>query len=78
MLPSPPRDKTAVLRILFDRVKGQRFSEEVGIPIAAGLIVGEALMGVGLTFKKIFFSGKAEETAAVLLDHSQSFLSPFC
>lgn len=67
-----------MLRILFDRVKGQRFSEEVGIPIAAGLIVGEALMGVGLTFKKIFFSGKAEETAAVLLDHSQSFLSPFC
>lgn len=34
-------------RLLTDRVKGQRFSEEVGIPIAAGLIVGEALVGVG-------------------------------
>lgn len=35
------------LRLLTDRVKGQRFSEEVGIPVAAGLIVGEALVGVG-------------------------------
>ena len=25
---------------------GKRFSEDVGIPIAAGLIVGEALIGV--------------------------------
>ena len=30
-----------------DRLKGQSWSEEVGIPIAAGLIVGEALVGVG-------------------------------
>ena len=36
-----------VLRLLVDHVKGRRFSEEVGIPIAAGLIVGEALVGVG-------------------------------
>jgi len=36
-----------VLRILVDRMKGRRFSEEVGIPVAAGLIVGEALVGVG-------------------------------
>lgn len=35
------------LRLLTDRLKGQRFSEEVGIPVAAGLIVGEALVGVG-------------------------------
>jgi putative OPT family oligopeptide transporter len=34
-------------RILVDWKKGPRFSEEVGIPIAAGLIVGEALVGVG-------------------------------
>jgi putative OPT family oligopeptide transporter len=34
-------------RELTDRVKGQTWSEEVGIPIAAGLIVGEALVGVG-------------------------------
>lgn len=30
-----------------DRKKGKTWSEEVGIPIAAGLIVGEALVGVG-------------------------------
>ena len=30
-----------------DRTKGKTWSEEVGIPIAAGLIVGEALVGVG-------------------------------
>jgi uncharacterized oligopeptide transporter (OPT) family protein len=34
-------------RELTDRFKGQTWSEEVGIPIAAGLIVGEALVGVG-------------------------------
>ena len=34
-------------RELTDRMKGQTWSEEVGIPIAAGLIVGEALVGVG-------------------------------
>jgi putative OPT family oligopeptide transporter len=36
-----------LLRMLVDWRKGPRFSEEVGIPIAAGLIVGEALVGVG-------------------------------
>jgi len=36
-----------VLRLLLDWHKGLRFSEEVGIPVAAGLIVGEALVGVG-------------------------------
>jgi len=36
-----------VLRLLLDWKKGPRFSEEVGIPVAAGLIVGEALVGVG-------------------------------
>ena len=36
-----------VLRIVVDRTQGQRFSEEVGIPVAARLIVGEALIGVG-------------------------------
>ncbi|MDJ0750284.1 MAG: OPT/YSL family transporter [Woeseiaceae bacterium] len=34
-------------RELSDRFKGKTWSEEVGIPIAAGLIVGEALVGVG-------------------------------
>ena len=34
-------------RELADRFKGRSWSENVGIPIAAGLIVGEALVGVG-------------------------------
>ena len=34
-------------RELADHYKGKSWSENVGIPIAAGLIVGEALIGVG-------------------------------
>ncbi|MGB5164672.1 MAG: OPT/YSL family transporter [Woeseiaceae bacterium] len=34
-------------RELTDRFQGKTWSEQVGIPIAAGLIVGEALVGVG-------------------------------
>ena len=34
-------------RVLIDWKKGHRFSDDVGIPAAAGLIVGEALVGVG-------------------------------
>ena len=34
-------------RELSDRFAGKTWSEEMGIPIAAGLIVGEALVGVG-------------------------------
>jgi putative OPT family oligopeptide transporter len=34
-------------REMTDRTKGKTWSEEVGIPVAAGLIVGEALVGVG-------------------------------
>jgi len=33
-------------RVLADRYRGREWSEETGIPIAAGLIVGEALVGV--------------------------------
>ncbi|MBA7708725.1 hypothetical protein ES703_117629 [subsurface metagenome] len=36
-----------LLRVLTDWKKGLQFSEEVGIPVAAGFIVGEALIGVG-------------------------------
>ena len=43
-----------ILRILCDRFAGKRFSEQVGVPIAAGLIVGEALVGVGYAFYQIF------------------------
>jgi putative OPT family oligopeptide transporter len=34
-------------RELADRLKGNTWSEQVGIPVAAGFIVGEALVGVG-------------------------------
>ena len=37
-----------LLRIIVDKSAGKRFSEEVGIPVAAGLIIGEALVGVGV------------------------------
>jgi putative OPT family oligopeptide transporter len=43
-----------VLRVLTDWRPGRRFSEEVGVPVAAGLIVGEALIGVGVALYRIF------------------------
>jgi uncharacterized oligopeptide transporter (OPT) family protein len=43
-----------LLRIACDRYAGQRFAEDVGVPVAAGLIVGEALAGVGFAFVQIF------------------------
>ncbi len=36
-----------VLRFATDRFAGKSFADNTGIPIAAGLIVGEALVGVG-------------------------------
>ncbi len=36
-----------ILRIVSDRTQGRNFSEQVGIPIAAGLIIGEGVVGVG-------------------------------
>jgi putative OPT family oligopeptide transporter len=41
-------------RIIADRYAGARWSEEVGIPVAAGLIVGEALVGVGFAMAIVF------------------------
>jgi len=46
-----------LLRLLVDWKKGKHFSEEVGIPIAAGLIVGEALVGVGFAMYYVFVGG---------------------
>ncbi len=43
-----------LLRITSDRLWGRHFSEHTGVPIAAGLIVGEALVGVGYAFYQIF------------------------
>lgn len=44
-----------IARILTDRFAGKRFSEQVGVPVAAGLIVGEALVGVGYAFYRVLF-----------------------
>ncbi|MCB1054704.1 MAG: OPT/YSL family transporter [Acidobacteria bacterium] len=41
------------LRLLSDGFKGTRFSEDVGIPVAAGFIVGEALVGVFFALFKV-------------------------
>ena len=43
-----------VLRLASDRFKGKEFSDDVGIPVAAGFIVGEALVGVGFAFYFVF------------------------
>lgn len=45
-----------VLRLLSDWKLGHRFSEEVGIPVAAGFIVGEALVGVGFALYYVISS----------------------
>ena len=39
-----------LLRIATDRFIGRSFADDTGIPVAAGLIVGEALIGVGFAF----------------------------
>lgn len=44
----------AVLREVTDWLKGKQFSEETGIPVAAGLIVGEGIVGVGFAIYMIF------------------------
>ncbi|MCW8846008.1 MAG: OPT/YSL family transporter [Gammaproteobacteria bacterium] len=48
-----------LLRVLSDRYLGKRTSEEAGIPIAAGLIVGEALVGVGFAVYFVLQGGAA-------------------
>jgi putative OPT family oligopeptide transporter len=48
-----------VLRIFLDWRVGHRFSEDVGIPVAAGLIVGEALVGVGFALYYVVSGGLA-------------------
>ena len=42
-----------ILRIVSDRAMGRHFSEQVGIPIAAGFIIGEGLVGVGFAIYSI-------------------------
>ncbi len=46
-----------VMRWASDRWKGAEFSQDVGIPVAAGLIVGEALVGVGNAMWSVMMAG---------------------
>ncbi len=43
-----------ILREISDRKLGRSFAEDTGIPLAAGLIVGEALVGVGYSLFIVF------------------------
>ncbi len=43
-----------ILRLASDKWRGRAWSEDVGVPIAAGLIVGEALVGVGYSLAIVF------------------------
>jgi len=42
-----------LLRVVSDAKLGHTFAEDIGIPVAAGLIVGEALVGVGFAIYMI-------------------------
>jgi uncharacterized oligopeptide transporter (OPT) family protein len=42
-----------VLRVILDQKLGNSHAENVGIPVAAGFIVGEALVGVGFAISMI-------------------------
>ena len=43
-------------RELADRLKGKTWAEQVGIPVAAGFIVGEALVGVGDAIRHVLMA----------------------
>jgi putative OPT family oligopeptide transporter len=45
-----------VLRVVSDKTMGRTWSEDIGVPLAAGLIVGEALVGVGYSLAIVFGS----------------------
>ncbi|HMP78297.1 MAG TPA: OPT/YSL family transporter [Pirellulaceae bacterium] len=45
-----------LIRLISDAVLGNKAGYEIGIPIAAGLIVGESLMGVGFALNQIILN----------------------
>ncbi len=45
-----------MINIIVTRWKGARYAEDKGVPIAAGLIVGDALVGVGHALFKVLTS----------------------
>lgn len=60
-----------ILRMIVDKTAGPRFSEEYGVPAAAGLIVGEALIGVFFAMKRVFFDSSDESVAMAVQWSSQ-------
>jgi putative OPT family oligopeptide transporter len=46
------------LRMLIERTRGREFVENIGVPAATGLIVGEALVGVGKAMIAVFGGGQ--------------------
>jgi putative OPT family oligopeptide transporter len=46
-----------ILREITDQKLGHRWADDTGIPLAAGLIVGEALIGVGYSLTVVFGGG---------------------
>lgn len=53
-----------ISRIVADKFMGTKWSHEIGIPIAAGLIVGEALVGVGSALYQVLWpQAESSETA---------------
>jgi uncharacterized oligopeptide transporter (OPT) family protein len=66
-----------ILRIVCDKTAGKRFSEETGIPIAAGLIVGEALVGVGIAISKVIEASRAANATAMILEKADPLTSFF-
>lgn len=42
-----------MLRVVSDHRMGHSYAEDVGIPVTAGFIVGEALVGVGFAINQI-------------------------
>jgi putative OPT family oligopeptide transporter len=53
-----------IARVVADRQLGHKWSHDYGIPLAAGLIVGEALVGVGYALYKVVFSGSESTDTA--------------
>ncbi len=45
-----------IWRVFVDKKYGHRWADNIGIPIAAGFIVGEALVGVGAALYRVFLA----------------------
>ena len=66
-----------ILRLFADKKLGQKWSMETGIPLAAGLIVGEALVGVGDALLKIVFGKNGDNAWNFSIDSFEFALTNF-